>query len=155
MQFHTVPIQFFGCINMVYIYHTSIEIPSAQSSYVQFYMVLVWFFMDACTWYQPKVHMYSSIWFFADAYTWYTYTILTLDLLSPKFTCMVLYSSHMVLYRCIYMVYIHHTSIEIPSVQSLHIWFYTVPIRFFTDAYTFVYSHTFYMVPYTSIFQVF
>ena len=153
---------------MVYIYHTSIVISSVQSSYVQFHMVPIRFFMDAHTSYtytilaltspQSEVHMYSSIWFFMDAHTWYTYTILALR--SPQ-SKVHMYGSIWFPYSSLWMhihgifmdtQYIYHTSIEIPSVQSSHVWFYTVPVRFFTDAYTFVYSHTFYMVPYTSIF---
>ena len=69
-HFHMV---LYGCIYMVYIYHTSIQIPSVQSSHVQFHTISIWFFMDAHTWYtytilafrspQSKVHMYGSIQF--------------------------------------------------------------------------------------------
>ena len=46
-----------------------------------------------------------------------------------------------VLYRCLHMVYIYHNVIEIPSFQSSHIQFHMVPVRFFTDAYTW-YTYT-------------
>ena len=81
---------------MVYICHNGIEIPSFQSSHIQFYMVPIRFFTNAYTLYtytimaltssHSKVHIYISIWFFTDAYTWYftdtytwyTYTIMAL-----------------------------------------------------------------------------
>ena len=74
----------------------------------------------------------------AHAYTWYAYTIMALRSPHSRFH---IYGFHTVLYRCLHMVCIYYNGIEIPSFQISHIRFYTVPVRFFTDAHTW-YAYT-------------
>ena len=102
---------------MVCIYYNGIEIPSFQISHIWFYTV--------------------PVRFFTDAYTWYAYTIMALRSPHSRFR---IYSSCMVLYRFLNMVCIYYNGIEIPSFQILHLWFYTVPVWFFTEAFTCLYG---------------
>ena len=119
-----VPIRFFthaytGCpytIMALTSPHSKVRIYGSICPYTMFpyssYMVLYTclhrcpYTMMALTSPHSKVHTYGSIW--------------------------CLYSSYMVLYTCLHRVSIYHNGIDIPSFQSSHIQFYTVPVRFFT-----------------------
>ena len=110
--------------------------------------VLIQFFTHAYTWYpytimaltspHSKVHTYGSIQFLYGSLQMpthrYPYTMMALT--SPHSQVCIYgsiwfpYSSYMVLYTCLHRVSIYHNGIGIPSFQSLHIWFYTVPVQF-------------------------